>query len=125
MKCELCNAGHREPEQKLCEPCIEAVARLWRIVNAPGPAMRAAGEGVDESMKSKLAAIAGNRPALFSGEVMMKVLVMTRRAVTGLSHLQPAMSIQLRRDAQRSAQTGYLLSGTWFVPNVADGWVGG
>ena len=63
MKCELCDAGHREPEQKLCQPCMEAVARLWRIVNAPCPAMGAAGEGVDESMKSKLAAIAGKPPS--------------------------------------------------------------
>jgi len=63
MKCELCDAGHREPEQKLCQPCMEAVARLWRIVNAPCPAMGAAGEGVDESMKSKFAAIAGKPPS--------------------------------------------------------------
>ncbi|MGB8770951.1 MAG: hypothetical protein WCC92_15130 [Candidatus Korobacteraceae bacterium] len=48
MKGELCDAGHREPEQKLCQPCVEAVARIWRIVNAPGPSIGAAGEGEDE-----------------------------------------------------------------------------
>lgn len=37
MKGELCDAGHREPEQKLCQPCVEAVARIWRIVNAQVP----------------------------------------------------------------------------------------
>jgi len=32
MKCELCSSSHREPEQQLCRPCIEAVARLWNIL---------------------------------------------------------------------------------------------
>jgi len=32
MKCELCSSGHREPERKLCQPCSEAVARLWNMV---------------------------------------------------------------------------------------------
>ena len=33
MKCELCNSGQPEPGQRLCLPCIEAVARLWAIAN--------------------------------------------------------------------------------------------
>lgn len=61
MKCEICDAGHREPEQKLCQPCMEAVARIWRIVNAPGRSMVAASEGVDERIKARFAAIAGKQ----------------------------------------------------------------
>ena len=34
MKCELCNSGEREPKQRLCMPCVEAVARLRTIVNS-------------------------------------------------------------------------------------------
>ena len=33
MKCELCSWGEREPKQRLCLPCIEAVARLWVIAS--------------------------------------------------------------------------------------------
>jgi hypothetical protein len=64
MKCEICDAGHREPEQKLCQPCMEAVARIWRIVNAPGRSIVTAGESADERIKARLAAIAGRRPSV-------------------------------------------------------------
>ena len=44
MKCELCSSGQREGARKLCLPCLEAIARLWKIVNSvAGPA---AGESV-------------------------------------------------------------------------------
>jgi len=33
MKFELCSSGERESKQKLCLPCLEAVARLWTIAN--------------------------------------------------------------------------------------------
>lgn len=33
MKCELCNSDERGPRQRLCVPCLEAVARLWNIAN--------------------------------------------------------------------------------------------
>ena len=32
MKCELCSSGQREHGRRLCLPCMEAVARLWKIV---------------------------------------------------------------------------------------------
>jgi len=33
MKCELCNSDEPEPRQRLCVPCIEAVARLCWIMD--------------------------------------------------------------------------------------------
>ena len=33
MRCELCSSGEREPMLSLCTPCLEAVARLWKIAN--------------------------------------------------------------------------------------------
>src|SRR5271157_2441512 len=47
MKCELCNSGYREPEQRLCRPCIEAVARLWNIANQEGRSIAGVGEPVE------------------------------------------------------------------------------
>ena len=36
MKCELCNSDPREPKQKLCQSCSEAIARLWNITRQVG-----------------------------------------------------------------------------------------
>ena len=33
MHCELCHSGPRELGYRLCEPCLEAIARLWRVAN--------------------------------------------------------------------------------------------
>ena len=46
MKCELCSSGQREREQRLCLPCMETMARLWKIVN--GATEPAAGEAMTE-----------------------------------------------------------------------------
>ena len=35
MRCELCSSGKRERKQRLCPPCLEAMSRLWKVVNAP------------------------------------------------------------------------------------------
>lgn len=63
MKCELCNADHREPQAKLCQPCMEAVARIWTLVSTPASSIRAAGDGVDERTKSRLAAMVAMPPS--------------------------------------------------------------
>ena len=34
LKCELCSSSKREREHGLCLPCMEAMARLWTIVNS-------------------------------------------------------------------------------------------
>jgi hypothetical protein len=34
MKCELCSSGRRERDHRLCLPCMEAMARLWKIVSS-------------------------------------------------------------------------------------------
>jgi hypothetical protein len=65
MKCDLCNADHREPQQKLCQPCIEAVARIWTLVSTPGSSIRAAGDGVDERTKSRPAAMVARPLSVF------------------------------------------------------------
>jgi len=36
MKCELCSSADRMAGQRLCQPCVEAVARLWTIANRNG-----------------------------------------------------------------------------------------
>lgn len=36
MTCELCSSADRMAGQRLCQPCIEAVARLWTIANRNG-----------------------------------------------------------------------------------------
>jgi hypothetical protein len=33
MKCELCSSGKRKRKQTLCLPRMEAMSRLWKIVN--------------------------------------------------------------------------------------------
>jgi len=33
MKCELCSSVDRVAGQRLCPPCVEAIARLWTIAN--------------------------------------------------------------------------------------------
>ena len=52
MKCELCSSSHQEPEQKLCRACIEAVARLWNIVNQEGRSIACVGAAAGELMKT-------------------------------------------------------------------------
>jgi hypothetical protein len=50
MKCELCNSDYREPEERLCEPCLEAVARLWNISRLESQSVARAAVPVGESM---------------------------------------------------------------------------
>jgi len=52
MKCELCHSGYQEPEQKLCQPCVEAVARLWNITNQDGRSIAGIGALVGEPMQT-------------------------------------------------------------------------
>jgi len=52
MKCELCGSSHQEPERKLCQPCIEAVARLWNIANQQGLAIACEGAPAGEPMQA-------------------------------------------------------------------------
>ena len=61
MKCELCSSGKRERKQRLCLPCIEAMARLWKIVRA---AELSAGQTVTEqaAVRAKYAPIAAVTP---------------------------------------------------------------
>ncbi len=63
MKCELCNSGRCEPEQKLCEPCIEVIARLWAIANSPGPAIHGAGQTADKKANFQRASGAARPPS--------------------------------------------------------------
>ena len=53
MNCELCNSAYLVPDQRLCEPCIEAVARLWTIAHHTRLPIDGAGEGVEESSQSR------------------------------------------------------------------------
>lgn len=62
MKCELCNSDEPEPRQRLCVPCIEAVARLWTIAhNATVSYVRQA-EKVQAAAKTKRAPIVAFPP---------------------------------------------------------------
>ena len=62
MKCELCNSGRREPEQKLCEPCIEVIARLWAIANGSGLVIDGAGQTADKKANFQRASVAARPP---------------------------------------------------------------
>ncbi len=62
MKCELCNSVRPEPEQRLCEPCIEAVARLWAIANNPSVLLNSARETVEERATSRRAPSVARTP---------------------------------------------------------------
>jgi len=63
MKCELCNSGYQEPEQKLCQPCIEAVARLWNIAKQEGQSIAAAGEPAGERLQTGFASKTARPPS--------------------------------------------------------------
>jgi len=52
MKCELCNSGPRERKQKLCQPCIEAVVRLWNIANQAGYSIASVATALGESVQT-------------------------------------------------------------------------
>jgi len=59
MKCELCNSARREPEQRLCEPCIEAVIRLWTIANGDSlMSINNAREALEQRAKSQTGSVA-------------------------------------------------------------------
>ena len=45
MKCELCNSGRCGHKSRLCEPCTEAIVRLWTIANNTCPPTNGAGRG--------------------------------------------------------------------------------
>ena len=53
MKCELCNSDRWGHESRLCEPCTEAIVRLWTIANNTCPPTNGAQEGVAGSSKSQ------------------------------------------------------------------------
>ena len=61
MKCELCSSGKRERKQRLCQPCMEAMSRLWKIVSAAEPV---AGQTVAEkaAIRTKYAPITAVTP---------------------------------------------------------------
>jgi hypothetical protein len=65
MKCELCSSGKREPKQRLCLPCLEAMSRLWKIVSAAEPS---AGQTVTEpaAVRTKSAPITALTPKVGS-----------------------------------------------------------
>ena len=62
MKCELCNSGHREHESKLCEPCTEAIVRLWTIAKSTCLPINDAGEAVGVRSTSQRAAMFAKLP---------------------------------------------------------------
>jgi len=62
MKCELCNSGPRERKQKLCQPCIEAVARLWNIANQAGYSIASAATAIGESVQTGSASETARQP---------------------------------------------------------------
>jgi len=50
MKCELCSSDCHEPEERLCQPCLEAVARLWNISRLESKSLARAAVPVGQSM---------------------------------------------------------------------------
>lgn len=52
MKCELCSSGQREGGRRSCLPCIEAMARLWKIVNSVGEPVAADAVTVQGSVQA-------------------------------------------------------------------------
>ncbi len=61
MKCELRNLDHCGHESRLCEPCTEAIVRLWTIANNTC-SPTGAGEAVAGRSKSQRAAMFAKLP---------------------------------------------------------------
>src|SRR5580704_13694463 len=57
VKCELCNSDEPEPRQRLCVPCMEAVARLWNIANSATASYVRQAEKAQAAAKTKRAPI--------------------------------------------------------------------
>jgi hypothetical protein len=55
MQCELCSSGERERDHRLCLPCMEAMARLWKIVSSA--AVPAAEDAVREQAAVRTKAV--------------------------------------------------------------------
>jgi hypothetical protein len=62
MKCELCHSDETEPRQRLCVPCMEAVARLWNIANKATFSHARQDEKVQAAARTKRAPIVAIRP---------------------------------------------------------------
>lgn len=62
MKCELCNSDESRPRQRLCVPCVEAVARLWNIVNNTTVSYVRRDEKVQAAARTKRAPIVAIPP---------------------------------------------------------------
>ena len=62
MKCELCNSDHCGHESRLCEPCTEAIVRLWTIANNTCPPTNGTEEAVAGRSKSQRAAMFAKLP---------------------------------------------------------------
>jgi len=62
MKCELCNSGRCGHQSRLCEPCTQAIVRLWTIANNTCPPTNGAGEAVAGRSESQRAAMFAELP---------------------------------------------------------------
>jgi hypothetical protein len=70
MRCELCSSGQREHGRRLCLPCMEAVARLWKLANCATVSYAGQDDNMQAAVRTKSASIIVATPN-FSGPMGM------------------------------------------------------